>query len=459
MKALVYHKASLRLADGSVGSLLMAQIRDFVCFNGFNVANAFTVGAGGDTDFILVVRPDGRPNLAVSQGNGALSTGLGRITAQHPGCAIGQWECVGIGWVHENVDQNLSWWTSAAQGRKYKECLVLNQETGFPGYYDGTQDQWRPTKRERTPNEIYIGTALLDVQRGVALPDALRTSRMLRVLAYGYKVNHLMTDFVGSERNSGLAVAYLQVFRNTSRMFMGSQSTAMAEMLNTMRAAPGLESLIPFMSSLCHNGGDSDILSHVGPVALPVMAAQAAKWGVFSLAEFFGNNESMIREGRYNKGAQSDNLGRKLRTAKSHHNWPEATATAWQRLTESLRSLIDSGRGVEALLTMAQVHQRGIDDYRRRINEALDAMARIGTPLTARNNLTELCNEHAVDFRAPVRPSPPVSQDTSRIDGASTGFAQWINSNNGRFGNTTTRVQTEADRRRLEARTAAGVPV
>lgn len=463
MKALVMFKR----VNAAGLTQILAEIRPYGCYNGFNVQGAFgrmpqhtdfiaNLNATGDIAFASV-----RSGEPVRQTTDVANTTSGT-----------DWECLGIGWLSERAAQSYDQVMASGQsiGRQH-ETVMLNRETVFHQYYDANNDRWNNTNRERTPNEMFVATALNLAYRsawnGTAANEGVKGSQVLRALwSTHYYGAYMDMDFVGSERSSGMAVAYLQVYRNSARIFQNPiHNTDVRDTLLEISRVQGIKSMIPFLSALTHGGGDSDIFSHTNGQS-GLVAAQAAIHGIFSLQPFMERQVSMLQEGRYAKGNQSNALSNNLTRAYRETGRTRINDSGWADLIGSLTGITSARRNLSQYLSMSVLQMRGRTQYLSELNTRLDAFYNAPSAATAGSTLTTLktamllppdqrVHGNSWDLRTPVRPIP-VPRDTTRVAGAAQGFAQWVAATDARFGDTITRQQTAADVARSNA---AGVPV
>lgn len=474
MKALVLWRGSATVGT-TLHHLLGFEIRDFVCFNGFNTDSAFT-NQRDNFDCVLVA-PDRNGEVQ----NAELSLGCGptprssvtgdRLGLGPSGAVNRQWNCVAIGWLNEigfgSWDTKKDYPEGGCISRRPVESLVLNNESGF-GQYTDVHGSIHASKRILTPNELFVAKVVNNLYRGAEFLNSNNITRIALTRHQRFSGSHCFStlllglhhysnmamDFVGSERPSGMAIAYLQVYRNAARTWTSQASTVGTPTvmgLDRIRRSQRVRSIIPLLSCMYNNGGDSDILSHTSRTGL--VAAQAMKHGVFTLGEFFQNNASMIQENRYNKGSQSASLGTNILRAASGYRNGDSFGTH----VESFRRVADAQTAIVPYLSMGAFTRRGGRAWLAEVQAKVADMDRAGTvdQLVAR---LEALLVDTYDFRAPPPPVAPAAPqiDTAAVAGAAQGFRQWVSSNNGAFGSTIVRQQTDADRARANA---AGTPV
>lgn len=442
MLALLF--ARRETGDAAYPHEIGVEIREFGCFNGFNRHQAFMVGSHGDY-FSVVYKVD------------ALGRGVFDNDHVRSGVRIenrGQWTTLGIGWLSESsprivLDQNTP--TSHQH-----PGAILNRECGMPKYYDGFAGVWKETKRPLTPNEVIIGNSLWPLLKnegntavnvhvtGCVVPEysVARANEFLRSVAWNRAYGHMSFDFVGSERPSGMAVAYLQVYRNASRHLRSAQFAHQdPTVLGQLRVLnnSSLVSLIPLLSDLYNSGDDSDILSYTGESHL--VMTQGCIHGVFSLTPFFRVTSSMLAEGLYNKGGQSSSLGRNLRAAVRRHNFT-VREEAWSESVLSpimaVGSLLSSAANVLNLRTLIRM---GGANWLREAQTIANRAGGIITANAIARRIEVLVSQHQIDLRDDPRPTV----DHSAVQAHAQGFVQWVQQNDEALGQVTTRPLAPSD--------------
>lgn len=166
--------------------------------------------------------------------------------------------------------------------------------------------------------------------------------------------SHISMDLVGSERNSGFAVAYLQVIRNASRVIsdtsgISRNQTAKDAMRSILKLDGRSHTLVKYpgilFSAVFNGGSDSDIFSFAGKAVYQ----QAKAFGLFSLEQYFRDVRPMVEEGRYNKGDQSLVLKRNVESRYNSRNGvlfsddgtnhADAITSACRRIDEARESI------------------------------------------------------------------------------------------------------------------------
>ncbi len=328
------------------------EVRSIGCFNGLNCANAFTPRPAqyGNTSFDVVIsnvagdgtlprdwflgrtyRADWSHGCLLCQDNIAMA-GLNedRLTI---GDGAG-WECIGLGWLsyemgqfrsqYENPysDEHMGTWATTHHPRFTSQAnytidartsCLLARNTIAKTYYDGWDGSVRTSYRKVTPNEQFMRNLI--AKFGGGRPSNFITyfkgSRVLNGIMWNDQHKMMHFEFVGSERPSGQAVSYLQVYRNTAeKLFAGGATHGLTlgqrQLFHTMYSHWAYAALdpIPMISMICNNGGDSDIVSFAGNQ----FVGYAMKYSLLECPYLYGNKNSMVVEGRYNKGNQSSDL-------------------------------------------------------------------------------------------------------------------------------------------------------
>lgn len=326
MRALIAHRRLVTATDGSQQYELAIGARNFACFNGFNVEGAFN--KMNDPEMVSMVT-----SLDGSFRNNAsdwLAT-----TRQRDEWArektLGAWECVGIGWLYNGATANVGGPTANRQLQANVHAYdftvgnALRRE-GFIGrYYDAWNGAYLNSIRELTPMETYLSRVFsrFEVEDADSVPSGVQGQSAFAA-AVGHNRNHAgcLYQFVGSERPSGQAVAFLQTFRNVSEVqytgWVGANQVKYLLIVNAYnqlrRVSGSTESIYPLMDHLVNYGTDNAITCYAGNGVM----LHGMKYGFWSLKEFFHRPEPMLQEGRYNKGAQSMNLGAKYLRAANH---------------------------------------------------------------------------------------------------------------------------------------------
>lgn len=293
-------------------------LREFICFNGFNTANAFSapVGAGGS---IMVTVPN-------STARGYLPV-PSQVTVTQDSQTLTGWSCLGIGWISPYVPT----WEGFNNPNAGARTLHTNRVIASLLCREAISDTVSPwtgnivrTKRALTPNELEIKN-LMKVFSITNSWNTRNSSVVLRALVMNHCYNHTLLDFVGSERSSGMAVSYLQVFRNVSQVIAcptrspynsSPAENFLQELLCDYDGAMKVGYPGVYLSGMFNHGDDSDILSYSNHM----VALQGIRYGMFSLEPFFRRTESMLVEGRYLKGGQSHTLASNVATAAAQRN-------------------------------------------------------------------------------------------------------------------------------------------
>lgn len=455
MRALIAHRRLITDGAGNQVYHLAIGMRNFACFNGFNVAGAFS--KMNDADLNLVTGLQGQ--FTGNTGNYLRSPA--EISAFTAGKTTGQWECVAIGWIHSQV-------TPTANGpvRSRERSIdawnpkvgnALRREGHQARYYDAYNGGFMHSIRALTPNEQYLSNVFWPFEKEdkINVPnDVMNLSSFATAMHYNYAMCGCLYQFVGSERPAGQAVAFLQTFRNVSEVQHTGWNGANQVKGNIIRAAydqlapagqaprptaPRALSIIPLMDHLVNYGTDNAITCYAGNGVM----LQGMRAGFWSLKEWFRDPRSMIEEGRYNKGSQSSTL---LSNYNRANNTAAGTMSRANTLFEGLRtSTTNAPPNVAAMVSLERIQQAAtggvIDDLIRRVTENIRLIA--NSDLISRVNELMAMAAVYVDFRTrevPVAPPVPVPPPAPRPQqgasesatprnttvGAAVGFVQWI---------------------------------
>ena len=341
-------------------------IRDFGCFNGFNVADAFTPNpsdygnlyfdlwfdkvhqSGEIREWTTGVLPTLGDRIAM---RGSPNAEVGRIADPNTNRITGApWECLGIGWMAYSVGSQVLPYIDPIENGRYRDTTtangpyfglnsnsnpnnspnyappMLNRNTIWGRYYDPHTGGYQASRRDFTPNERFLERLFHSIESNGHTNQQYfyRASRMWNAIAFSREYRYMLFDMVGSERPSGLAVAYLQIYRNTCEKMsnggagLGARWTAGSKILMSMKQGhqpmragerrynpwPMELDTMPVLSFLFHNGDDSDIVNF----AEDWFIGYAIKHGLLNCGHMFRDSRPMVEEGRYNKGGQADAL-------------------------------------------------------------------------------------------------------------------------------------------------------
>lgn len=456
MYALVAH---IRTTPDAAVRQVVYELRSFTCFNGFNQANAFRFQSANrnlllsiDAQDIVVGNPIHSPTANQCQ----------------PSNGYGEWQCLGIGWLQYNLSQATgNPIADVSRGGRYYDvnfCKLMAKERCHTDNNMVIEGSRIRTLRELTPNErILANIGAWFNQAHLQGTDYEGTKRS--ILSATFNPNHVTSaagmllaymtqkvlrftgfDFVGSERPSGLAIAYLQVYRNlcseaaagfTSWPAIGALTPALllthnVRLIrqganNTPVETRGIKSYVPLFSYLINHGSDSDILSYAGSNVCSYMTAH----GFWNNGGLFRNPNSMLIEGRYDKGGQSealrDNFAELVRSKRvesgNRELWPTSGADPFRELKQS----VSSANELEQLLSMQSARMQQTATEAQRLNY----IQRIGQQLQSfwSNN-----PQVKVDaFQVKMASLPDLSQTfratpATVADGAAMGYHQWVDS-------------------------------
>lgn len=353
------------------------EIRQIGCFNGLNCQNAFTPRPSSCAqqvfDLVLSnVEPDGAPiinqwvyglerrdpwqshPMACDQFIAMRGLNDERLSIANN---HGHWECIGMGYLsYEAGNQQLVYeppysnratmtftqWQhprfnapNSALGDARSGAL-LARNTVFDRYYDGYSGEDRRSYRKCTPNEQFMRELFTSIQEVAMIPAfsaAYKASRVLNAVIYNGQHHMMLIDMVGSERPSGLAVAYLQIYRNLSEKMAksgvraGGLSSAQLSLLHKMYHNWDFQihDPLPLISTFVNNGSDSDIVNFT----CQGFIGYAIKHSLLNCAHMVGNQQPMTVEGKYNKGYQSarirGNFEQKVAETQSGQKFEEIT--------------------------------------------------------------------------------------------------------------------------------------
>lgn len=402
MQALIAYKHSTN------PDLVAIEIRQMTCFNGLNTSNAFAT-KNNNASFDVTVLNRGTANSC-------------EINPPRP--TTGQWDVIGLGWLShlatssmsaDNIPQHMS-------GNREIVAMLLNLEHVTGQYLNNQSYVMATGTRERTPNEILIGRTVM----ALTVRSANPRGAFWKACQYNTSYQRSLFDFVGSERPSGAAVAYLQVYRNTSNNLTAPLSPKLSaanallhhiDPRGALVAAGTFKSFIPLLSRLFNNGSDSDIFSFS---ETPYITLQGLHHGVFSLAPFFSDSRPMTQEGRYAKGSQSDSLRRNVveRATRLNLNNADHRITIIESF-EALRSIEEAANFSSMMINPTAAQNN--------ITRAWETYNRVsqGRPFNATvTNFASLVAGFADIRQANV--SSELSASTERVAGSSVNFHQWV---------------------------------
>lgn len=324
--------------------LLTVEIIGMGCFNGLNQANAFRSGiAGGQIDLSIEIEPTGLPvintNHAVKAWGGN-SAERRRLATEFNGWVAGLVETIGLGYAsHAVVNTQKTLAELMATGRtdvnKKADPYVghlLYQEGFLSPFRSPVTGSGTQSLRVLTPNEQILNTCFGAFEGGSrAFDQTFRDT--LSKLAVTVTANRAwrgsLYQFVGSERPSGQAVAYLQAWRNAceySNQYGFGDHQGQHNLCVTMANSSvwRTKSVIAILSHMFNSGDDSDIITFAGNHYL----SYCTKVGFWNTTSLFRNTSSMLTEGRYNKGGQSTSIRDKLYRQRSMSS-RSATHSLW----------------------------------------------------------------------------------------------------------------------------------
>lgn len=386
------------------------EVRPMTCFNGFNMDNAFRTVTRIQTRQLALVLPQGRTQDARY---------FQEDDNEQP------WEFMALGWMSDVCKKNnyTGFLSQAHTFHSVEWCAqILNREHVTGMLFDHNSSRSVNGTRDRTPNELLLGN-LLYLLGGTGegqWAEGFQTSPVSWAFQARSAFHYSLYDFVGSERPSGLAVAYLQVYRNCSKHILNanhkvacSVSNFVGRLDNSMGGIHSrYKSFIPIISAMTNAGSDSDIFSFSNA---PALTLQIMKFGTFSIGKFMGNPAPMTREGRYAKGAQSSSLERKVNEAVRRNRVEVPTLNigrlgAMRTMMNTLDQYCDHSRVINyGLGTYLDGIQNYINNMRRELQDPSTIITEIQGAFDA---YRDLC-------------TPVVTAPAPRVAGASRSFRQW----------------------------------
>lgn len=432
MRALIAHRRLVTDAQGQQKYELAIGARNFACFNGFNVEGAFN--KQNDTERVhMVTDLEGRFSNHVYD----WLTNDTQRSAFAQRKTLGAWECVGIGWIYNGAQANPAGpmhgrsLPSAAKAYDFVVGNALRREGFMDRYYDAWDGQYVNSIRRLTPMETYLARVFQNFEK----EDPHRVpNNVQQASSFAAAVNHnqasagCLYQFVGSERPAGQAVAFLQTFRNVSEVQYSGWNgvnalkyTLIVAAWNRINRGITGESIYPLMDHLVNYGTDNAITCYAGYGVM----LHGMKYGFWSLAEFFHNTAPMTVEGRYNKGAQSNNLNTKYTRAMQVRgiNADVNARTIFDVLkTTVAQPVVDVGTMVTLELINRHNQQGSLDRLITSVTEAIRGVAHRDQTASI-TRLIGLVRAHG-DARRPPEPVAPPALPTVAPVAATQGAAQ-----------------------------------
>lgn len=425
--------------------LLTVQIISMGCFNGLNTPRAFDHGVAGGTDDLYIETNESgvpirvSPTVTLAKAWGGVNAERQRLALDFNGWTAGPYETLGIGYInYQSGGQQKTLSQLQATGRTEsngKACPwvgeLLLREGFLATYRNPVLGGHTPTLRVLTPNEQYLSNCFSALENGAVTFEAnMRdtTSKLASTVIANRTWRGSLYQFVGSERPSGQAIAYLQAWRNCSEYSNGrgfeysmkSGEHSLCVQLQGASAWRG-KSVIAILSYLFNSGDDSDIITFSGNHYL----SYCTKVGFWNTTNLYRDQSSMMSEGRYNKGGQSVAIRQNLQRIRSMSS-RSATHAAWvPNLGGQLDTIRDgfnavqnlvqhtSLRSVQGMIGSSSAAQdnciRQVGDYMRAMWNA-NPMAHMNTFLNESNALPDLNVPVATSTARPTEPQ---------------GFVQW----------------------------------
>lgn len=447
MRALIAHRRLVTDSNGTQQYELAIGARTFACFNGFNVEGAFH--KQNDPEMVSMVTDlEGHFNNRIQD----WKTNNAQRAEFVRGKTTGEWECVAIGWLYNgaiasgNGPMHGRQVPSTAHSYDFVIGNALRRE-GFMGrYYDEWNGVYINSLRQLTPMETYLTRVFsgFEEENRHSVPlEVQNASAIAAAISHNAQFAGCLYQFVGSERPSGQAVAFLQTFRNVSEVqyigWIGANSmkyNLIVAAYNRINHQSG-ESIYPLMDHLVNYGTDNAITCYAGAGVI----LHGMRYGYWSLKEFFHNTSPMTVEGRYNKGAQSMNLSAKYQREANRLN-VSVNRAATNVLDLLKNAVTQTPQDIGQLVTHEHIMRNAgnIDGLIRTVTEHIRSVDRNNQiPNIAR--LIDLARVHG-DARTPVAPpapppppAPPApvapqgaaqsATPRNTTAGAAIGFTQW----------------------------------
>ena len=440
MYALLAFRRTLVHTGGDSITETSFEFRAMGCFNGLNTTNAFRdQPANWDGDVVFHSNTQGQ---GVTKDRGFYlphgpSDRVAQLTFARQRYTLGPWQCIAIGWIQDHYGQlSYDCPTSRPAPTNYTTSMspfignILMHEGFQDYYYNGINGGQKRTKRVLTPNEQFLSNLFKFsqaedfygfspyVQTLAQTKYPQQHSRLLNALNANKFCGNCAFQFVGSERPSGQAVCYLQTWRNTARYSHTGWPQKDSEfdlLVNVVRPALSTsESFIPILDMLTNHGSDSCITAMAGHNYV----AYATKVGFWNTKNLYRCQDSMITEGRYNKGGQADAIKASLAGHIGRAQGYSSRMSELQMAFDWMLSMISQERSFAQMVTLGNL-RRNATRVSAFANEVHAAVLRILGNQPKTHLTTWLGLARAMpDFQAPV--TPP-----ARSDGAAMGFVQW----------------------------------
>lgn len=460
MYALLIWKRKV-VREGVPALQFLFERRDMGCFNGMNREHAYTWGqhvydyceVGMEVPAAALTQDGDRiaGNLSAESFRTNAVTVVGGALRSHAifgasiRATVTNFECIGFGWISYTAhalnhgENHTDFYTKSSHARAKVPVVVddlIAREDFFPSSRNTQTGNNRVNLREFTPNETEISRLLapfnygpnnsaynLNSSRSVLPRQALVASGIARCIELYSFLRRTTMAIVGTERPSGLAVAYLQVMRNFGEQALQGfpNSPALSQFLNTSfdngRRGCVLrlnDSALAYMSAFVNGGDDSDIISYSG-ARVP---AAITRFSIWKLAHLFRNPSSMLVEGRYNKGGQSDSLRRNLDVKLTQLRDTSRIPAGIGRVP----GILNEVRNIESEVSYATMCARNFN-VADIIAHVSDRIRRISNPMTIIEQFQADCAAMAdVTVTVPQTPTLPT-------DGAARTFHQWVATN------------------------------
>jgi hypothetical protein len=444
MYAILAFKRTYIGPEEAIRRMVSFEIISMGCFNGFNNPRAFEPGVvGGSRDLTIEIAANGQllvDDTGLVVAFGGTTGGTTRLNGELRGFRETSCETLAVGYVSYltgSTQRNQAGITGANMGvtstngkaDPYVGSLLLRE--GFlENYRDPISGGLVRTLRVLTPNEKLLSDILTPIEDGRApLRPELRDtqSRLAVTMTANRQWRGSLYQFVGSERPSGQAIAYLQAWRNTSEYttsngFDGARGQLAACQRLAMTNQWRNKSVIAVLSHMFNHGDDSDIITFAGNHYL----SYCTKVGFWNTTNLFRDQTSMMTEGRYNKGGQSAAIRDRLynvRSLRSRAQWHDLWNIDLGKELDDIKRTFNAHADLAYQVSPATLASLGSTSYtngqRDRHLEAISSAIRTIWTADVPAKLTAFltASEALPDLTIPVA-APPREE--------ATGFVQWV---------------------------------
>lgn len=426
--------------------MLHVEIIQMGCFNGLNMTEAFvSQRAGGFRDLSIEIDETGNPvadesitaNSFYARTYGAGASESTRMARAFDGYTAGAKQTIGVGYINYNsggAQRTTAQMTPPPSNTNTNQKAdpyvgeLLYREGFMSPYRSPVTGVTRPSLRVLTPNEQILSNCFSAFERQTrAFPDGFANtlSRVAITVTHNKAWRGALYQFVGSERPSGQAIAYLQAWRNCCEYsnnygfaeVAGQRQTC--QIIATNRAWDNV-SVIAVLSHLFNSGDDSDIITFAGNHYL----SYCTKVGYWNTTNLFRDQSSMLQEGRYNKGGQSSAIRDRLHRLRSMASRSEHHAL-WtvdlgkqldtMRATYGAANRVAYDTRMDYLAGFSTAGQTDKNNILNRIRDNITAMWNANPQGNLQTFLTEA--QRLPDLTIPVAATTPAQPATD--------FVQW----------------------------------